>query len=282
MGISILQKTGKVEKTVDREFDDCELAYQQHRAKIMSLQKSVRSYLDALRSMTYSQKRIAESFMLLAESNSPVAMAFARYKACLTAMDEELRPVFDSIFLTSNVDSLATFVEHFENIDSLIRKRQHKLLDYDWAEAKTKRAIKKPSANASKLARLEDKSSNRRAIYQSYNTKLIDELPKLFQLIDEYFRPCFEAFLQAQCFLFREMSQSMSGLRAALEPTAVLPSNGRSGLNSSRNASLASSPGNSPTATTAPDVSTAANGASIYGSPVESALNQIKSLSIAM
>ena len=49
---SIMQKTGAVEKTVDRDYEDEERRFRILETKINALNKEAKGYLDAVRAMT--------------------------------------------------------------------------------------------------------------------------------------------------------------------------------------------------------------------------------------
>ena len=60
-GTSIMMRTGAVEKTVDKEYEDEERRFKILEGKINSLNKEAKGYLDAVRAMTLAQSRMAET-----------------------------------------------------------------------------------------------------------------------------------------------------------------------------------------------------------------------------
>ncbi|KAG9101733.1 BAR adaptor protein Hob3, partial [Ceratobasidium sp. UAMH 11750] len=77
-GTTLMQKTGQIERTVDREFADEEAKYKAFEKETTALQKESKAYLDAMRAMTAAQTRLAETidtFYAAADKASEGAMA---------------------------------------------------------------------------------------------------------------------------------------------------------------------------------------------------------------
>jgi len=51
-GTTLMQKTGQIERTVDREFEEEEAKFKTFEKESQALQKESKAYLDAMRSMT--------------------------------------------------------------------------------------------------------------------------------------------------------------------------------------------------------------------------------------
>ncbi|KAG5725780.1 hypothetical protein E4T56_gene17087, partial [Termitomyces sp. T112] len=89
-GTTLLQKTGQIERTVDREFTEEEAKYRTFEKECQALQKDSKAYWDAMRAMTAAQSRIAETlevFYGAADRTSEGAMAGHAYKRSVDDLD---------------------------------------------------------------------------------------------------------------------------------------------------------------------------------------------------
>jgi amphiphysin len=88
---TVMQSTGAIEKTVDKEFEEEEQRFKQLEQRIENLHRESKGYLDAARKMTLAQQQIAETIDHFYEENSGLGKAARAYKDAMTKMDEEVR-----------------------------------------------------------------------------------------------------------------------------------------------------------------------------------------------
>ena len=100
--------------------------------------------------------------------------------------------------LTELVSILKTKNVTADQVNEAIKKRSHKLLDYDSLRAKVKKLTEKPSDDVTKLPRLEKELSFAKDIYDQLNNQLVAELPKLIDMRVPYLDPSFEALVKIQ------------------------------------------------------------------------------------
>jgi hypothetical protein len=85
-----MQKTGQIERTIDREFNDEEVKYRTFEKECQALQKDGKAYWDAMKSMASAQTRIGETLALFygtADQTSDGAMAEHAYKRSVDDLD---------------------------------------------------------------------------------------------------------------------------------------------------------------------------------------------------
>lgn len=99
-----------------------------------------------------------------------------------------------------------------------IKKRNHKLLDYDSLRAKVKKLVEKPDKDASKLPRAEREAEMAKAAYDQLNEQLFTELPQLIDLRVPYLDPSFEALVKIQLRFCAEAYSRMAQVQQYLEP----------------------------------------------------------------
>ncbi len=88
---TVMQSTGAVEKTIDKDFEEEEQRFKQLETRIENLHRESKGYLDAVRKMTLAQQQIAETIDHFYEENSGLGKAARSYKDAMTTMDEQVR-----------------------------------------------------------------------------------------------------------------------------------------------------------------------------------------------
>ncbi|KAL4078314.1 hypothetical protein V8B97DRAFT_1248204 [Scleroderma yunnanense] len=209
-GTTVLQKTGQIERTVDREFADEESKYRAFEKECQALQKDSKSYGDAMRAMTSAQARLAEtieSFYGAADCTSDGAMAGHAFKGAVQELDTSVQRELDAPYRTTIMEPLGKMNAYFPIINEHISKRNKKLLDYDAARSKLRKAIEKPSDDPNKAQQEHDDAKE---VFDLLNDQLIAELPQLLDLRVPYFDPSFEAMIRMQCKFAEEGYEKLS------------------------------------------------------------------------
>lgn len=98
-----------------------------------------------------------------------------------------------------------------------IKKRNHKLLDYDATRARVKKLVEKPDKDPTKLPRAERDSELARSAYESLNDQLFTELPQLIDLRVPYLDPSFEALVKIQLRFCAEAYSRMAQVQQFLD-----------------------------------------------------------------
>ncbi|ODV90405.1 hypothetical protein CANCADRAFT_106303 [Tortispora caseinolytica NRRL Y-17796] len=197
-GTSVMMKTGHVEKTVDREYEIEERRFRTMEAAVEKMQKEAKGYLDSLRAMTIAQMRIAETIDAFYGDSGAKDGVGKYYLTAVEEIDAETVKSLDGPYRTTVLDPISRFCAYFPDINDAIKKRSHKMMDYDAARAKVKRAIEKPSDDVTKVPRLEKEAAQAKELYDALNTQLTEELPQLIALRVPYLDPSFEALVKIQ------------------------------------------------------------------------------------
>ncbi|CAD6571659.1 MAG: hypothetical protein TREMPRED_000341 [Tremellales sp. Tagirdzhanova-0007] len=244
MGTTLMQKTGYVERTVDREFAEEEGRYRTMEKETNNLQKDSKTYLDAMRAMASSQTRIAETVGLFysTDSSSDGAMTGHAYKAAVDEMDIGVARDLDAPYRATVLEPIGKLNNYYSTINSAIDKRNHKvgcrpnlytptmnlyrrfgvkpgltilyqMLDYDSSRAKVKKLVEKPADDTTKLPRAQAEHDEARDIFNILNEQLITELPMLLDLRVPYLDPSFEAMIRCQLRFAEEGYEKLSGVQ---------------------------------------------------------------------
>jgi len=215
-GTTLMQKTGQIERTVDREFADEEAKFKIYEKECQALQKDGKSYLDAMRAMTAAQSRLADTiqnFYGSADNQSDGAMAGHAYKRSVDDLDGLVGRELDGPYRTTISEPLGKMNAYFPVVNEHISKRNKKMIDYDSARAKLQKLINKPSEDPSKLPRAQQENDDAKEVFDLLNDQLIAELPQLLDLRVPFFDPTFEAMIRIQCKFAEEGYEKMNGVQ---------------------------------------------------------------------
>ncbi|PCH43640.1 BAR-domain-containing protein [Wolfiporia cocos MD-104 SS10] len=215
-GTTLLQKTGQIERTVDRDFAEEEAKYKTFEKECQALQKDSKGYLDAMRAMTAAQGRLADTidvFYGAADKSSEGAMAAHAYKRAIDDLDTGVGRELDAPYRTTVMEPLGKMNAYFPVVNEHISKRNKKLLDYDAARSKMNKLINKPSDDPTKLPKAQQEHDDAKEVFDMLNEQLIAELPQLLDLRVPFFDPSFEAMIRMQCKFAEEGYEKLSGVQ---------------------------------------------------------------------
>ncbi|KAJ9120424.1 hypothetical protein QFC24_005381 [Naganishia onofrii] len=233
-GTQLMQKTGQVERTVDREFLEEETRYRTLEKETNNLQREAKNYLDAMRIvrlpliaiyslfclvsptvMSASQTRIAETLELFytADRTSDGAMAGHAYKSAVQELDNIVSRDLDAPFRATVLEPVGKLCSYFPTVNEGISKRNKKMLDYDAARSKVRKLQDKPSDDSVKLPRAQQEYDEAKEIFDILNEQYIRELPVLLDTRIPYLDPSFEAMVRCQLRFAEEGYAKLSGVQ---------------------------------------------------------------------
>ncbi|ORZ38951.1 hypothetical protein BCR44DRAFT_70706 [Catenaria anguillulae PL171] len=224
-GTSLLQTAGAIEKTTDRDFDDEERRFKSLEAKIDRLHRESKGYLDSLRALSLAQSRMAMTIDAFYDDAQPLSPAARQYKTVIDHLEDQVRTTVDTEYRTTVLDPLGRFVEYFPDYNEAIKKRGHKLLDFDAVRAKHRKLVEKPSDDPSRLPRAEEEVNEARRMFEALNVPLKDELPKVLALRTTYLEPTFEALVKLQYAYYSQALHALDGLQGQLVAAGVRADN---------------------------------------------------------
>lgn len=151
-----------------------------------------------LLAMTASQMRIAETIDAFYGDAGTKDGVSRSYKQAVDELDAETIKALDGPYRTTVLEPISRFCAYFPDINECIKKRNHKLLDYDQMRAKVKKLVEKPDKDPGKLPRTEKEAQMAKDVYESLNEQLTTELPQLIDFRVPYLDPSFEALVKIQ------------------------------------------------------------------------------------
>ncbi|KAI5970894.1 hypothetical protein CANMA_000054 [Candida margitis] len=236
-GTQVMLKAGQIEQTVDKEFEFEEKRFRVMESNSIALQKKLRSYLDSLKMLTKSQLNIAQLLDSFYGQESQAPHTFenpmngeemelfknlsGEYFHILQKLNTQVIGDLEHPYNQTVLNPIARFNSYYVEINEAIKKRHHKLLDYDAMRNKLKKLIDTPQTEYSnydvKFRELSDELVETEQKYFDINQKLKDELPKLVNMRVAFFDPSFESFVKIQLRFFNENYQNLQQLQTKLD-----------------------------------------------------------------
>ncbi|KAJ8588541.1 BAR-domain-containing protein [Rhizopogon salebrosus TDB-379] len=202
-GTTVLQKTGQIERIIDREFADEESKYRAFEKECQAFQRDSKHFQDAMRYVFYGA----------ADRTSDGAMASHAFKSAVEELDSGIQRELDAPYRATIMEPLGKMNAYFPVVNEHIAKRNKKLLDYDAARSKLRKVIEKPSEDPTKLPKAQQEHDEAQEVFELMNGQLITELPQLLDLRIPYFDPSFEAMIRMQCKFAEEGYEKMSAVQ---------------------------------------------------------------------
>ncbi|KAF9915926.1 hypothetical protein BX616_005050 [Lobosporangium transversale] len=215
---SVLSKTGNIDRTTDREFEEEEKRFRSLEQKVEKLQKEANGYAQAVRHMTGSQLKIASTIDQFYDEGAPMGIYGVKYKEAVAKLEQQTQDEVDATFRTTVLEPIGRYSAYFPEINEAIKRRNKKLLDYDSARSKVRKLVEKPSEDNTKLPRAEQEANTLREAYESINAQLTSELPKIIDSRVAYLDPSFEAVVKSQLSFSQDAHSTLEGLRQFFPP----------------------------------------------------------------
>lgn len=242
----MLVRTGQVEQSVDKEFEFEEKRYREMEKTSGKLHKELRSYLELLRIVTQAQTNVGEvlseyygtgrhvSEQKVAKTISngeyqvtrdPPASDFAvQYFQTVKKIGEECLADLETPYNQTVLNPIARFNSYYPEINSAIKKRARKQLDYDLLKTKVNKMVDKEQQNREgarerdpRLPELKKELEVAEETYTKLNDQLKQELPNFVNLRIPFLDPSFSLFVKLQMKFFDDNYQQLSRLEASLD-----------------------------------------------------------------
>ncbi|KAF9084614.1 hypothetical protein BGX29_008128 [Mortierella sp. GBA35] len=215
---SVLSKTGNVDRTQDREFEEEERRFKSLEQKVERLHKEAMGYSQSVRNMTGSQLKIASTIDQFYDEGAPMGIYGVKYKEAIGKLEQQAQDELDNSFRMAVMEPIGRYASYFPEINEAMRRRNKKLLDYDAARSKVRKLVEKPSEDSTKLPRAEHEADALREAYDTMNAQLTSELPKIVDSRVAYLDPSFEAVVKSQLSFAQDAHNTLEGLRQFFPP----------------------------------------------------------------
>ncbi|PKK47671.1 hypothetical protein CI102_8550 [Trichoderma harzianum] len=214
------------EHTKDAVYIDAERRFQELEKETKKLHDESKKYFEAINGMLNHQiefskamtevykpisGRVSDPDSIKPEGNPEGIAACEEYEAVVQELQETLAPELETI--ESRVIRPANeLLDVIKVIRKTAVKRDHKQLDYDRHRTTLKKLQDKKDRSAKDekaMWKAEGDCEQATQDFEYYNNLLKDELPKLFQLEQEFIKPLFQSFYYMQLNIFYTLHERM-------------------------------------------------------------------------
>ena len=210
-------KTGHVERTADKDYELEERRFRTLENSALRLQKESKGFLDSLRAMTQAQMRIAETIDAFYGDSGARDGVSRSYKQAVEDLDAETIKALDGPYRQTVLEPIGRFCNYFPDINECIKKRNHKMMDYDAMRAKVRKLTEKPDKDPNKLPRAEREEQMAKQAFEQLNEQLYTEIPEMIDIRVPYLDPSFEALVKIQLRFCSEAYSRMAQVQQYLD-----------------------------------------------------------------
>ncbi|XP_060108449.1 bridging integrator 2 [Heteronotia binoei] len=199
----VLQKLGKTVETKDEQFEQSSYNFQQQQAEGHKLYKDLKVFLNAVKVMHESSKRVAET---LQEIYSAEWDGFEDLKA-IAQSNDLLWEDYEEKLSDQAVRTMENYLTQFNEIKERIGKRGRKLVDYDRSRHHLEALQNAKKKDEAKIAKAEEEFYKAQAVFEEINKELREDLPVLYNSRIACYVTIFQNISNLRDIFYKEMSK---------------------------------------------------------------------------
>ncbi|KAJ2333465.1 BAR adaptor protein Hob3, partial [Coemansia sp. RSA 2681] len=194
----------------DPEFNEQEQRFRNLERRGMRLLQETKDYRGSISGMTTAQRALATDLTaFLLDVQRPQDYQ-AAYRQAATHIDQTSQPQFDEVYVETVLKPMARYCGYLPEFNKAIKKRKALHDDVDKARRALAKEQGKPDALAVERAEMDLQYAEQ--AYNTLNSALIREIPKLINSRVYVVDPCFEAFVKSQLQFFNDSLQQMDSV----------------------------------------------------------------------
>ncbi|XP_060775195.1 myc box-dependent-interacting protein 1b [Neoarius graeffei] len=210
----MMQKLGKADETKDTAFDEDVAKFNKQMTEGTKMQKDLKAYLEAVKSMHECSKRLqgclADMYEpdWLGEEGMDITEEMMEKK-----IDDNLQDIdvlwgdFHQKLVDSALISLDAYMSQFPEIKARIAKRDRKLVDFDSARHHFSSVQKSKKKDEAKIAKAEEELGKAQKVFEEINYDLQEQLPSLWNSRVGFYVTTFQSIARLEEKFHREMGQ---------------------------------------------------------------------------
>uniref|UniRef100_A0A8C1JPH2 Myc box-dependent-interacting protein 1-like n=1 Tax=Cyprinus carpio TaxID=7962 RepID=A0A8C1JPH2_CYPCA len=209
----VLQKLGKADETKDLAFEEGVINFNKQLVEGSKLQKDLRAYLTAVKTMHESSKHLYECLDDMYETDW-----YGRKEVDSLFEDSDLLWTdFHQKLVDHALISMDTYLGQFPDIKARIAKRDRKLVDYDSARHNYAAVNKGKKKEGIKITKAEEELERAQKVFEEINIDLQEELPSLWNSRVGFYVNTFQSVAGLEEKFHREMGKINQNLNDTLE-----------------------------------------------------------------
>ncbi|XP_015280619.1 PREDICTED: bridging integrator 2 [Gekko japonicus] len=199
----VLQKLGKTVETKDEQFEQSSYNFHQQQAEGQKLYKDLKSFLNAVKVMHESSKKVAET---LQEIYNAEWDGFEDLKA-IAQSNDLLWEDYEQKLADQAVRTMENYLTQFNEIKERIAKRGRKLVDYDSSRHHLEALQNAKKKDEAKIAKAEEEFYKAQAVFEEINKELREDLPVLYNSRIACYVTIFQNISNLRDIFYKEMSK---------------------------------------------------------------------------
>ncbi|XP_032166781.1 bridging integrator 2-like [Mustela erminea] len=199
----VLQKLGKTVETKDEWFEQSANNFYHQQAEGQKLYKDLKNFLNAVKVMHESSKRVSET---LQEIYSSEWDGHEELKA-IAGNNDLLWEDYEEKLADQALRTMENYVAQFSEIKERIAKRGRKLVDYDSARHHLEAVQNAKKKDEAKTAKAEEEFNKAQSVFEDLNQELLEELPVLYHSRIGCYVTIFQNISNLRDVFYREMSK---------------------------------------------------------------------------
>ncbi|XP_055976136.1 bridging integrator 2 [Sorex fumeus] len=199
----VLQKLGKAVETKDERFEQNAHNFYHQQAEGCKLYKDLKNFLNAVKVMHESSKRVSET---LQEIYSSEWEGHEELKTIVGNTDL-LWEDYEEKLADQALRTMENYVAQFTEIKERIAKRGRKLVDYDCARHHLEAVQNAKKKDEAKVAKAEEEFNKAQTVFEDLNQELLEELPVFYHSRIGCYVAVFQNISNLRDIFYREMSK---------------------------------------------------------------------------
>ncbi|KAB5583891.1 hypothetical protein PHYPO_G00101040 [Pangasianodon hypophthalmus] len=199
----MMQKLGKADETKDTEFEEGVANFSKQLAEGTKLQRDLRAYLEAVKTMQECSKRLQDC---LADMYEPDWFGKEEMDI-ITEETDVLWGDFHQKLVDSALLSVDAYMAQFPEIKARIAKRNRKLVDFDSARHHFASIQKSKKKDEAKIAKAEEELGKAQKVFEEISYDLQEELPSLWKSRVGFYVTTFQSVARLEETFHREMGK---------------------------------------------------------------------------
>lgn len=197
----VMTKLGKAEETVDINFNQEKERFFEHYKAIKVLNEDIVKMVKIMKEVAVIQNKMAEDFYEMFDTGSDMYNVGLKNQDVAKFLDNA-RIQLEEQLRVDFIEPLSKYQGQFKEMKDRIELRGTRRVDMDRYASSVKKAQEK--YDKAKLETSEAKYAAAKINYESLNSELLQDLPKLFEDRLTFFSPAFATYLTAWAEYYRQ------------------------------------------------------------------------------
>ncbi|XP_077185030.1 bridging integrator 2 isoform X2 [Paroedura picta] len=199
----VLQKLGKTVETKDEQFEQSAYNFQQQQTEGQKLYKDLKVFLNAVKVMHESSKKVAETLQEIYRAEWD---GFEDLKA-IAQSNDLLWEDYEEKLADQAIRTMENYLTQFNEIKERIAKRGRKLVDYDSSRHHLEASQNAKKKDEAKIAKAEEEFYKSQAVFEEINKELREDLPVLYNSRIACYVTIFQNISNLRDIFYKEMSK---------------------------------------------------------------------------